>query len=402
VVRVLNWRRLAAGLIVLSFGGALGLLLIELMLHLNPQLLLRGMAVLAPVDPPVTTYIYDVYTSDADLFIWQSHQIRPIPDSERELEAHVTFHTDELGFPNSAPLPPQVDIVVLGRSYSMGAQAEAPWPRLLEQDYGLRILNLSQTGSDQVIKYEYLLRYGLPRRPRWVIVEILPSMDILPDQQHDILLVPDLSQPVAQSLLRRWLPGGDQSGTVVGGATNYIYPLELDIAGDRPALTFFNYYLEALSLDTAELNASRQWGAFSASLLAMVEVAQRDGACIALFYVPTKENIYLPLALDPSQAAPAFEGLTAWGLGSKASLAPQAGQPLDPVTAAHNAHAARDLLGEFANSHNLPFIDPTERFTSSIYAGLQPFMRYDTHWSALGHRLIADLVMETLGRSNCR
>lgn len=392
-------KRLAAGMAVVLLGGVIGLALIELMLHLNPQLLLRGMAALAPVDPPVTTRVYDVYTSDADLFIWQPRQIRPIPESERQLEAHVTFYTDELGFPNPAPLPPRVDVVVLGRSYSMGAQAEAPWPRLLEQDYGLRALNLSQSGSDQSLKLEYLLRYGLPRSPRWVIVEILPSMDILPYEEQDVWLAPDLPQPLAQSLLRRWLIDESQGGE--GESSNYIYPMELDLPENRAALTFFNHYLEALSLDTRQLSASLQWQAFRASLMDMVEAARREGACVAMLYVPTKENIYLPMALDANQAAPAFEGLTAWGLGSDDSLQAQAGRRVDPLDAARNAHAARDLLKEFAERQNLAFIDPTDCFQASISQGLQPFMRYDTHWSALGHRLIADLIMDTLDHSPC-
>ena len=53
----------------------------------------------------------------------------------------------------------------------------------------------SQLISDRqhpAIKFEYLLRYGLPRSPRWVIVEILPSMDILPIQSRIIGWLPDV------------------------------------------------------------------------------------------------------------------------------------------------------------------------------------------------------------------
>ena len=95
-------------------GGALGLVLLELILHLNPQLLLRGMAAPAPVDPPVGRRVYEVYTSDADLFIWQAQLSALFQPVSGELEARVSFYTDELGFPNPAPLPPRVDVVVLG------------------------------------------------------------------------------------------------------------------------------------------------------------------------------------------------------------------------------------------------------------------------------------------------
>ena len=53
----------------------------------------------------------------------------------------------------------------------------------------------------------------------------------------------------------------------------------------------------------------------SASLLEMVETQRGAGACLALFYVPTKENIYLPLALEPNQAATGFQGPDWLGFG---------------------------------------------------------------------------------------
>jgi hypothetical protein len=47
------------------------------------------------------------------------------------------------------------------------------------------------------------------------------------------------------------------------------------------------------------------------------------------------------------------------------------------------------------------FIDPSERMAAAVSADLDPFMGYDTHWSAVGHEIVAQLVAEMLGQGTC-
>ena len=120
----------------LTCGLVLGLALLELTLRANATLLMRGMGAPAPVDEPVMVSRYTIRLSDADLYYWSPKLIRPIPPGEDRIEAEVRFETDEFGFPNAAPLPLRVDMMVLGRSFSLGAQAAAPWPRLFAGQTG--------------------------------------------------------------------------------------------------------------------------------------------------------------------------------------------------------------------------------------------------------------------------
>src|SRR5262245_50752762 len=115
----------------LALGVSLGLAGLELTFRTNPQLLVRGIAAPAPLDGPLTVRDYEVHYSDADEIFWRPDLIRPIPSGEDGLEAQVHFATDELGFRNAAPLPAQVEAVVLGRSISLGAQTAHPWPERL-------------------------------------------------------------------------------------------------------------------------------------------------------------------------------------------------------------------------------------------------------------------------------
>ncbi|MGH2605246.1 MAG: hypothetical protein ACRDG5_01520, partial [Anaerolineales bacterium] len=295
----------------LALGLGLGLLAFEALLHANPGLLLRGMGLPAPVDPPLTVQEYDVRYSDADVFFWHADLIRPIPPEQDRVEAHVRFETDEFGFPNPGPLPETVDVVILGRSYSLGAQATSPWPRLLAAQAGLEVLNLSQAGSGIDIKLEYLRRFGLPRRPRWILIEVLPSMDIIGYGERPApLLVERLPFPIAQDLARRVIAGRSASGPA-----HPIYPLAVDVPGRTVPLTFYSYYLSALSVARDTLAASHQWAAYRDRLLDLVELSQRHSACVILLYAPTKSAIYFPLAMNPDQLTPALTaGWAPWRL----------------------------------------------------------------------------------------
>jgi hypothetical protein len=115
------FKLLLKAVLILFSGILLALSGLEIELRLNPALLFRGMGVPVALNPPIMSQVYDVHYSDGDIIYWQANLVRPIPDTEDRLEAHVTFQSDEFGFRNQPPLPEKVDIVVLGRSFTLGA-----------------------------------------------------------------------------------------------------------------------------------------------------------------------------------------------------------------------------------------------------------------------------------------
>jgi hypothetical protein len=389
-------RKILIACLNLVLGIGLGLGLLELTLRANPALLLRGMGLPSPVDPPIETLQYEVRYSDADIFYWQRDQVRPISPENDGLESQVTFETDEFGFPNSAPLPESVDVVVLGRSYSIGAQASQPWPRILARKTGLKVLNLSQTGSGLVLKMKYLNDFGYPRHPRWVILEILPSMDIIGYTPDPTMIVPALPVPIIRQILHQNFedhPEVDQDQA--------FYPLPVDIAGQTVDLTFYAYYLAALTVDKNSLQSSKQWNSFQEGLAKFVSQAKERSVCVLLLYAPTKPDIYFPLATQPQQLEPTLQGWSPWRLTKDGDLIQDAQGRAEKASMQHNASAARDLIAEFSDLHDLPFVDPTSAMVQAVKSGESPFMVYDTHWSAIGNQLVAGLVAERLISSSC-
>ena len=390
-------KRLLLSFLNLAVGLALGLLLLEAVLWLNPRLLLRGMGVPAPIDAPLVSQHYVVRYSDADLFFWHTNLIRPIEPGQDMAEAEVHFQTDEFGFANAGPLPPRADIVVLGRSYSLGAQAAMPWPRLVAEQSRQTVVNLSQAAAGVELKRSYLRRFGLPRKPKWIVVEVLPSMDVLGYSRSAALLLPQLPVPLIQAAARA------AASAAPDVPASYIYPLPVSLPAGSLDLTFFSYYLAALTIDAPDLEASQDWQAYGQGLLSLARDARAEGACVALLYAPTKEEIYVSAAEHAPDLAPALRaGWNGWRLGEDGWLAQDAPAPERAELMAEQAGAARNLVAGFAAEHGLLFIDPTPGMAAAVQAGERPFMVYDTHWSAAGHAIVADSVTQALKTAECR
>lgn len=380
----------------LILGLGLGWLGLEITLQLNPQLLVRGIAAPAPLDWPLTARDYDVRYSDADEIFWRPDLIRPIPPEADALEARVHFATDEFGFRNPAPLPARVQAVVLGRSISLGAQTAQPWPERLALSLGRPVLNLAQPGGGLDDKTAYLQRFGLARRPQWVIVEVQPSIDIVGYGPNPAWVTPQLPTPVLQWALRPWL-----GEALVFNAPEPIYPLAVDLPKRTLALTCCLHYLDTLTVDPATLQASQDWTAYRAQMETLIEAARARGACVALLYAPMKPDIYFPLATDASQLEPTLKGLVPLHLDADKRLRPEPGAVTDIEQLRRNAFAGRDVVAAWAKAAGLVFIDPAPRMVETALAGVDPFMVYDSHWNAAGHELVARAVAEALINAPC-
>jgi hypothetical protein len=384
----------------LCLGVMLGLVALELTVHINPSLLLRGMALPVPLDPPITVNSYAVHSSEADLFYWHANLIRPISAVDDKVEAQVRYETDEFGFPNAAPLPATVDVLVLGRSYSMGAQATEPWPRLLSQFGNLSVLNLSQAGAGIDTKQAYLETFGFPHHPKWVIIEVLPSMDIIGLASAPQIFISGLPFPIVQTYARRALNlDSPPSEVSTVDSTNRIYPLTVSIPGGPASLVFYDFYLSSLTVDQAVLAKSQQWAGYTRQLLAINAQVQAHGGCVALLFAPTRENIYFALADNPAEFSPALYGWQGWQMDANGKLVTGAAPDLTQMHL--NALAARDLVSSFASTNNVLFIDPSQAMLNAAGNGHLPFMEYDSHWSALGHQLVADAAAQALSQSAC-
>ncbi|MBN1535552.1 MAG: hypothetical protein JW908_02385 [Anaerolineales bacterium] len=387
-------RLLLAFTYILS-GSFVGLLVLEGILRCNPTLLQRGIALISPIDHPLTTQTYDVRYSDADVFYWRPDLIKPIAAAEDQVEAHVVYETDEFGFRNQAPIPPAVEAIVLGRSISLAAHLAYPWTNLLESRMNRRFFNLSQPGSGIKEKATFLRRFGLPHHPHWVIIEVTPSLDFLGEHTVPALFDQRMVVPVLQQLARSWIA----NQPVV--TDNAIYPLPVALPGRTVGLTCCLHYLDFFSLDEETLRKSRDWAIYRRTLLEIVDEARSNDACVALLYVPTKPDVYFPLASHVEQLAPTLTGYSPLRLNADGWIEADPAHALTVNIIRQNALAGRDLIESLALENDLLWIDPNDALVQSVLDGQDPFMVYDSHWNQLGHQIVAETVYESLIKATC-
>ena len=373
----------------------MGLLLLEALLRCNPRLLQRGIALPLPVDPPLTIQTYEVRYSDSDVFHWRPDRIRPVPKSADLLESRVTFETDEFGFRNPGPISPVQDAVVLGRSISLAGHLSRPWPDLLESRLNWQVFNLSQPGSGVKVKHNFLKRFGLSRHPRWVIVEVVPSIDLVGDHRVSNSVSQQMVVPVLQQLARRWM------ADIPIATDRAIYPLRVDLRNRKVDLTCCLHYLEFFSLDEKTLEHSQDWATYRNELLKIVEDARAINACVALLYAPTKPDVYFPLAEHPEQLAPALNEVIPYRLNSDGWIEPDPAGDLSVDEIRQNALVGHDRIERFAEENDLLWIDPNAAMLQSILDGQDPFMVYDSHWNQLGHQIVAEVIAESLQHAAC-
>jgi len=392
---VVRFSRLVLAFVYLILGCILALLLLEGILRCNSTLLQRGIAMPVSVDPPLTVLTYDVHYSDADVFYWRPDLVHPIPESVDRLESRVTYETDEFGFRNHGPIPPIVDVVVLGRSISLAGHLSQPWPDLLKSRLNWSVFNLSQPGSGIEVKRNFLERFGLSRHPHWVIIEVVPSIDFIGNHIMPFSISQQMVIPVLQQLIRRWMAGKPVS------IDNAIYPLSVDLPDRRIDLTCCLHYLDFFSLDRKTLEQSLDWASYRNELLKIVDDVRPDNTCVALLYVPTKPDVYFPLAQHPEQLNPVLRDIIPLHLNSTGWIEPDPDGDISVEVLRQNALVGRDLVESFARENDLLWIDPNDALSHSVLAGQDPFMLYDSHWNQLGHQIVADSIVELLQNAAC-
>lgn len=384
--------RLAKILFILIAGLSLAVLLLEAILRANPRLLVRGMGLDEPVDPPLTTSEFDVRVADADELYWRPDLIQPVAGAQNSLEAHVVYTTDEYGFRNPAPLPEKVDLAVLGRSYSLGAQNPQPWPELVAEGSGWKVLNLSQPGADIFNKERYFKNYAAPRSPRWVVIEVEPGLDIIGADAQQSWLAERVLTPVLRHFFFPAVPAAPSGG--------YRYPLTVQIPGRTLRLTCCINYMDSYSLSPQQLRQSRDWAVYSGALRELIGEAKQAGSCVALLYAPLKAEVYLPLARDPEQLAPTVQGTFALAPGADGRIA-RTDRPLTVQDVLAGLDSGAAALQDFAAENQIVSINPTARFRAAVLAGQDPYMQVDSHWNSNGHAIIAALVEQTLAQARC-
>jgi hypothetical protein len=285
-------------LVMLILGTILGIILLELILIGNLGLLLHGMAMPTPKDLPLINQFSDIHYSDGD-------------------------------------------VVVLGRSISLGAHIQKPWPELLAEITGDEV-NLSQPGSNIDLKTDYLTIFEINHNPEWVILEVAPKIDIVDNKAPKSLLSQRLLSPMIQSIWRRY---NDNKKTELKGTE--IYPIIIDLPGRTCDLTCCIHFMEFYTQNREIIEASQDRIIFKEKAKRLIKLAEKNSACTAILFVPTKPDVYFQFVADHEQLIATHQNVFSYGIGEEGYLEISGAAGVNVEKVQYRAFAGRDVIQSF-------------------------------------------------------
>jgi GDSL-like Lipase/Acylhydrolase family len=354
------------------------------------------------------------------------------PDLVRHPAYSFPLATDADGFRNAGEQP-LGEVAALGDSFTdaLTLPAELSWPARLGSLLHTSVRNYGTAGFGPGQEQRVLEEYVLPRRPRLVVVGFFAGNDLQDAERFEAFEKNGGPFPASglgwkfKEVIARF----DQLYvmSLYEGASHFVQgrgrgargpvgiPSAVDYSGEDPAavlapepafdrglfkiprsghvlrFAFLPPYLNCLRFSRAELLASPGWEATRRSYREMQRLARRQGAELVVMFIPSKAQVYLPLA------ASAFSG-SAFADALARSLRDVAAPPTASEVM-RNRLALNGLMREFCAEEGLRFLDLTEPLQARLAAGFNVYFPDDSHWNAAGHEIAATVLAEFLAQA---
>lgn len=302
----------------------------------------------------------------------------------------VSFKRDARGFRNEEPWPDDVDLVVLGDSFTDAELIQAPyWQGISES-----MLVLAVAGTGTLEQQRYYEAFARPRKPKLVLLAFFAGNDLNNTQRFGDML--------RKGQIRRdWAHGGknpiDYSVIFrllqyISEATRHVpeeschYPLIARTDPPTP-VAFFRQHLPILSESREALLQSEKFQWTRKSVSEMTEAQRAHDGDLMLMYLPSKPELYWNYLDDASKSSIIASESSGYGL-----------RDLDKIDI--NISVQRDLMRELAEELEIPFLDLTLALSNAIEAGASPYFFADTHWNQAGHDIVRNALLDFLNRTN--
>lgn len=294
----------------------------------------------------------------------------------------VTFPRDAMGFRNPPDLPADVDMVVIGDSFTEGAAVQNPfWAGLAPIIY-----NLGLPDSGTLEQLALLRTYGLPRHPKTVVLAYFGGNDMQNNRDYSEM------KALGETYEGRVFYYQPFNFLVLPHLIAYLaapridcpYPVT-DIEGEK--LAFYDSFFGNTMLTWEALGSSDLWRRTAYALTDMAATVHGVGAQLVVAYIPSKEQVY-------------FDQLDSATLDSlRARVTPdQFGYPAedtDPFSR-EAADAQALLLEELSRQAGYTFIDLTPAFRDAAARAESMYFYGDTHWNQAGHDLAREQISAAL------
>jgi len=302
----------------------------------------------------------------------------------------VSFKRDAQGFRNEEPWPDDIDLVVLGDSFTAAELIQRPfW-----QDLSDSMLVLAMPGSGTLEQQQLFEAFALPRKPEITVLAFFGGNDLHDNSHtawimhqgwtwHDVVHLG--KNAFDYSVLFRLLQFLSEAALPAVEKTCH-FPLLAHTDPPTPVV-FFRNFLPQLRQKEEALLESEQLRLTRTSISEMASALSASGGKLILMYIPTKLEMYWKYLDDESKE-----------------------KFIDIESREHNVtglkyldanlHVQRQVMRELADELSVPFLDLTPPLEDAIRGGISPYFFADTHWNQQGHNIARNALLDFLNRSN--
>lgn len=330
---------------------------------------------------------YEVTPLSGDLY--QLTCITPA-DAQPFEPYQVSFKRDRHGFRNAEPWPDDVDLVVIGDSFTAAELIQRPfWQGLSDST-----LVLAAPGTGTLEQQRLFDAFATPRKPETVVLAYFAGNDLRDNESFAKMISEGLSKhdmlhrgknPLDYSVVFRLLQYISEAATV-DPSTSCHYPV---IAHTNPPapVAFYSKFLPILGVDEDSLLQSKAMQLTKKSISEMASALKSYGAELLLLYIPQRAELYWNY-LDEASKAQIVE------------VESRDGRLTGLENIDENLSVQRDVMHGLADELGIRFLDMTAPLDEAIRAGFTPYFFADTHWNQQGHNIARNALLDFLNRSN--
>lgn len=379
-VILIKRKEIVSQIILIVFGTIVGLLLVSTLfaVTIGDIRLLR-------------TYFYDdtvVFREGmGDILFWQSEYIAPLENPDEILSVH-RLRLDELGFRIPANPSDNYDVVVLGDSFTEGANVATPWTDTFAQVSGLRTRNLGFRGYGIRHHTWTWQEYGSQENPEVLIIGFFGGNDVftagldiespfptpLEQRANDLPL-----EPITQNLIPE----------------TAIYPIYLD---DGTPITFLSTYISWMNATEHQLTQSVNYQVIEANLREIHATASAE-TCLIFAYFPSKPEVYFPY-LQLEDYPTILDEQKQVLLNNDGTLHIVEDFEISVEKVIQNRLNTGNVMTELATSLGYEALNLQAVLDEAAANGEMLYYTYDTHWNQAGQHLVGETLAD-FTISNC-
>ena len=328
--------------------------------------------------PPNKRIDFEVTSASGDLY--QNTCLSPAYVESIE-PYRVVYTRDRQGFRNSEPWPDEVDLVIVGDSFTAAESVRRPyWEGIAES-----MLVFGLPGSGTLEQKLLLEAFGWPRHPKIAVLAYFGGNDLIDSERFAELRQAGLTfadkthqnRNPLEYLVSFHLALFLRDSIIAASDKPCPYPQTAHT--DPPtSVAFFDDLIPALAIEESALRASDMYQLTEAAIIEMAAMVQSNGAAFVLMYIPQKAELYWDYLNQET----------------KQSILDALPMPISADQVDANLTVQRDAVASLAAEHGFIFLDLKPALAAAIAQGESPYFFADTHWNQVGHDIARHVLLK--------